>query len=85
MEMLSSFRGDKHEFCLVVIKFKHVRSCPSFDITIHDCIEWSSSDILSGGADICNCKSSANEWCMIDCESIMADKGLLYMVKSIGP
>ena len=32
---------------------------------IHDCIEWSSSDILSGGADICNCKSSANEWCMI--------------------
>ena len=26
MEMLSSFRGDKHELCLVVIKFKHVRS-----------------------------------------------------------
>ena len=26
MEMLSSFRGDKHEFCLVVIRFKHVRS-----------------------------------------------------------
>ena len=42
---------------------------------IHDCIEWSSSDILSGGEDICNCKSSANEWCMIECESIMADKG----------
>ena len=33
MEMLGSFRADKHEFCLVVIKFKHVRSCPSFDIT----------------------------------------------------
>ena len=33
MEMLRSFRGDKHEFCLFVIKFKHVRSCPSFDIT----------------------------------------------------
>ena len=45
MEMLSSFRGDKHEFCLVIKsnnnniyiynnnKFKHVRSCPSFDIT----------------------------------------------------
>ena len=32
MEMLSSFRGDKHEFCLVVIKFRHVRSCQSFDI-----------------------------------------------------
>ena len=52
---------------------------------IHDCIEWSSSDILSGGADICNCKSSASEWCMIECESIMADKGLIYMVKRIGP
>ena len=26
MEMLSSFRGDKHEFCLVVIKFKHINS-----------------------------------------------------------
>ena len=26
MEKLSSFRGDKHELCLVVIKFKHVRS-----------------------------------------------------------
>ena len=33
MEMLSSFGGDKHEFCLVAIKFKHVSSCPSFDIT----------------------------------------------------
>ena len=33
MEMLSSLIGDKHELCLVVIKFKHVRSCPSFDIT----------------------------------------------------
>ena len=32
MEMLSSFRGDKHEFCLV-IEFKHVRSCQSFDLT----------------------------------------------------
>ena len=33
MEMHRSFRGDKHEFSLAVIKFKHVRSCPSFDIT----------------------------------------------------
>ena len=33
MDMLSSLRGDKHEFCLVVIKFKHARSCPSIDIT----------------------------------------------------
>ena len=30
--MLSSFRGDKHKFCLVVIKFKHVRSCPDPEI-----------------------------------------------------
>ena len=28
---------------------------------IHDCIERSSSDIPSGGADICNCKSLAND------------------------
>ena len=34
MEMISSVRGDKHEFCLVVIKFKHASSCPSFDITL---------------------------------------------------
>ena len=33
MEMLSSVMGDKHELCLVAIKFKHVRSFPSFDIT----------------------------------------------------
>ena len=51
---------------------------------MHDCIERSSSDILSGGADICNCRSSANEWCIIECESLMADKGLIYIVKSIG-
>ena len=52
---------------------------------IHDCIERSSSDIPSGGANICNCKSSVNEWCVIECESIMADKGIRYMVKNIGP
>ena len=33
MEMLNSFGGDKYELCLVVIKFMHVHSCPSFDIT----------------------------------------------------
>ena len=33
MEMSSFIGGEKHELCLVVIKFKHVRSCPSFDIT----------------------------------------------------
>ena len=54
-------------------------------LLIHDCIDCSSSDILSGRADICICSSSANEWCMIECESIMADYGLIYIVKSIGP
>ena len=29
--------------------------------------------------------SSANEWCVIERKSIMADKGLIYMVKRIGP
>ena len=32
MEMPRSNRGDKHEFYLAVIRFKLVRSCPSFDI-----------------------------------------------------
>ena len=49
---------------------------------IHDYIDLSNFDTLSGGVDICNCKSFANEWCMIECESIMGDKGLLYMEKS---
>ena len=52
---------------------------------IHGWIELSSSDIISGVAVICSCKSSANEWCMIECESIMADKGFIYILKSIGP
>ena len=46
---------------------------------IHDCIEISSSDISSGGVDICNSRSSENEWYMIGCESVMADNGLIYM------
>ena len=36
MEMLSSFRGDKHEFCLVVIKSMLVGSCPALTSHIHD-------------------------------------------------
>ena len=43
---------------------------------MHDCIKECDLDILSGGADNCNCRSTANEWCMIECESIMADKSL---------
>ena len=50
---------------------------------IHDCIVCR-TDIPSERADICYCKSSANEWRMIECESIMVDKGIMYMVKSIG-
>ena len=38
---------------------------------IHDCKEWSSSDISSGEADICNSMSSANKWCMI----VLVDNG----------
>ena len=56
MEMLSSIRGDKHEFCLVVIKFKHVRSCSSFDITYTCfallCFAKSISDVIFSGADL---------------------------------
>ena len=52
MKMLSSFSRDKHEFCLVVIKFKHVCSCL---------------------------------FCVIECESIMTYKGIIYKVKRIGP
>ena len=33
MEMISSFGDDHHEFSHVVVKFKHVYSYLSFDIT----------------------------------------------------
>ena len=33
MEMLSSFLANNHELYLVIIKFKHVGSCQSIDIT----------------------------------------------------
>ena len=41
---------------------------------IHNCMESSRSDILLG-AEIRSCESSTNEWCVIECESVMADKG----------
>ena len=47
MEMLRYFLGDKHEFCFVVIKSKPVGSCQALRSLIHDCIDLSSSDILS--------------------------------------
>ena len=40
MERLSSFRGDKHSFCLVVMKFRHV-GC--YKLPIDDRIELSNS------------------------------------------
>ena len=41
--------------------------------------------VLSGGADICNCESSVNECGMIECSSMMVEKKLIYMEKSMGP
>ena len=66
MEMLSSIRGEKHEFCFVVISLSMFAVAKALTSPMHHCIELSSSDILSGGADICNCKSSANECCMVE-------------------
>ena len=60
MEILSSFLGDKHEFCLVLMFTVAQALTP----LIYDCIEWSSLDIMSAGVDICNCLSLANKWCM---------------------
>ena len=37
------------------------------------------------GADVCSCRFSGNEWFIIECESIMAVKVIIYMVRSIGP
>ena len=42
MEMLCSFRGDKHEFCLVVIKLLLLLSfavAQALTSLMHDCIE----------------------------------------------
>ena len=69
---------------LLSLSFGMFAVAQSLASLIHDCIERSGSDILFGGADICNCKSSADECCMIECKSIMADNGLIYMVKRIG-
>ena len=52
-----------------------------------DCIEEVSriSCQESSANEMSNEKSSANESCVIECESIMADKGLICMEKRIGP
>ena len=56
MGILSSIRGDKLEFCLLVIKYVIFAVAQALTSLIHDFIECSISDILSRGADICNCK-----------------------------
>ena len=87
--ILCYFSAIKFDFCVwnVFVQGKLMKYVSHTIITISSIVVivtviifhfTSSSDILSGGADICNCKSSANEWCMIECESIMADKGLIY-------
>ena len=53
MEMLSSFSGDKHEFCLVVIKFKHVHSCP---IKTNSCVHLTLPSLMSSSL-VMNCLS----------------------------
>ena len=35
---------------------------------VQDSIEQGSSDNLTRGADICSWKSSAKDWCMIECD-----------------
>ena len=39
MEMLSSSRGDRHEFCLVVIKFGMFLVAQALTSHAHDCID----------------------------------------------
>ena len=39
MEMLGSFRGDKHELCLVFINFSTFTVAKALTSLIHDCIE----------------------------------------------
>ena len=42
-------------------------------------------DILSRGQISVFVSHHENEWCMIGCESIMVEKSLMYMEKSIRP
>ena len=46
--MLSYFRGDKHELCLVSFSLSMFAVAQALTSLIHDCIERSSSDISSG-------------------------------------
>ena len=46
---------------------------------IHDFKKFSKFDMLSGGTDIVNCRSSAFESGVIKCTSIMCDKGVIHL------
>ena len=50
----------------------------------HDSLQLSCSAMLYGETRMCNCKLSANEWCVIGHKSILVNKGLIYMQKRIG-
>ena len=51
----------------LILSFSMFAIAQALTYHMHNCIEWSSSSILSGGADICNSKSFAIEWSMIVC------------------
>ena len=61
MEMLSSVRGDKHEFVSLSLSSSMFAVAHALTSPMHDCLEGCTSDIPSGSADICNYRSSANE------------------------
>ena len=50
---------------------------------MHDCIELSSFDMISGKAGICNCMSLANKWCVIECDSLIVDKVSMHIVQNV--
>ena len=56
---------------LLSLRFSMFAVTQALTSLMHDSIQSSNSDILPGRADISNCMSSVNEWCMLECESIM--------------
>ena len=74
MEILGYLEVKSMSSVLLSLRLSMLTAAQASTSPIHDCIERRCSDILTRGADICNCKLSANEWCMIESESIMVDK-----------
>ena len=60
MEMDSSFAGTSMSTVLLSLNLCMFAVAKALTSPMHDCIERSSSDILSGGADICHCMSLSN-------------------------